>query len=51
VVQPYNSLLTLKCLTNHADSVVVFGNSGLARISANELYTYRRQALISPISW
>lgn len=38
VVQPYNSLLTLKRLTNHADSVVVLDNGALARISADRLH-------------
>lgn len=37
VVQPYNSLLTLKRLTNHADSVVVLDNAALARICADRL--------------
>ena len=38
VVQPYNSMLTLKRLTNHADSVVVLDNGALARISADRLH-------------
>jgi tubulin gamma len=38
VVQPYNSILTLKRLTNHADSVVVLDNGALARISADRLH-------------
>jgi tubulin gamma len=37
-VQPYNSLLTLKRLVNHADSVVVLDNSALARIVADRLH-------------
>ena len=37
VVQPYNSLLTLKRLTNNADSVVVLDNAALARIAADRL--------------
>ncbi|RDB24116.1 Tubulin gamma chain [Hypsizygus marmoreus] len=37
VVQPYNSLLTLKRLVDHADSVVVLDNSALARIAADRL--------------
>jgi tubulin gamma len=37
VVQPYNSLLTLKRLANHADSVVVLDNGALARINADRL--------------
>ncbi|KAH0830286.1 Tubulin/FtsZ [Lanmaoa asiatica] len=38
VVQPYNSLLTLKRLTNHADSVVVLDNGALSRIAADRLH-------------
>lgn len=38
VVQPYNSLLTLKRLTNHADSVVVLDNGALARLCADRLH-------------
>ncbi|KAJ7871530.1 gamma tubulin [Mycena olivaceomarginata] len=38
VVQPYNSMLTLKRLVNHADSVVVLDNGALARISAERLH-------------
>jgi tubulin gamma len=38
VVQPYNSLLTLKRLVDHADSVVVLDNGALARISADRLH-------------
>ncbi|KZW04439.1 gamma tubulin [Exidia glandulosa HHB12029] len=38
VVQPYNSLLTLKRLTNNADSVVVLDNAALARIAADRLH-------------
>jgi len=38
VVQPYNSLLTLKRLVNNADSVVVLDNGALARISADRLH-------------
>lgn len=38
VVQPYNSLLTLKRLTNHADSVVVLDNGALARLAADRLH-------------
>lgn len=38
IVQPYNALLTLKRLTNHADSVVVLDNGALARISADRLH-------------
>ncbi|KAM0751158.1 gamma tubulin [Meredithblackwellia eburnea MCA 4105] len=39
VVQPYNSLLTLKRLTNHADSVVVLDNQALSRISQDRVTT------------
>ncbi|KAJ7074368.1 gamma tubulin [Mycena amicta] len=38
VVQPYNSILTLKRLVNHADSVVVLDNGALSRISADRLH-------------
>lgn len=38
VVQPYNSILTLKRLVDHADSVVVLDNGALARISADRLH-------------
>ena len=38
VVQPYNAMLTLKRLANHADSVVVLDNGALARISADRLH-------------
>jgi len=38
VVQPYNALLTLKRLTNHADSVVVLDNGALARIATDRLH-------------
>ncbi|ODQ52788.1 tubulin gamma chain [Saitoella complicata NRRL Y-17804] len=38
VVQPYNSLLTLKRLTQHADSVVVLDNAALTRIAAEVLH-------------
>lgn len=37
VVHPYNSLLTLKRLTNHADSVVVLDNQALGRIGVDRL--------------
>ncbi len=37
VVQPYNSLLTLKRLTQYADSVVVLDNAALTRICADTL--------------
>jgi len=38
VVQPYNSLLTLRRLTQNADSVVVLDNTALARIAADTLH-------------
>lgn len=38
VVQPYNSLLTLKRLTLHADAVVVLDNTALDRIAAERLH-------------
>jgi len=38
VVQPYNSLLALKRLTNHADAVVVLDNAALARILTDRLH-------------
>lgn len=38
VVQPYNSLLTLKRLTDSADSVVVLDNTALNRIAADRLH-------------
>ena len=37
VVQPYNSLLTLKRLTKCADCVVVLDNTALNRIAADRL--------------
>jgi tubulin gamma len=38
VVQPYNSMLTMKRLIQHADAVVVLDNSALARIAADRLH-------------
>ncbi|KAG8902298.1 gamma-tubulin, partial [Tulasnella sp. 403] len=38
VVQPYNSLLAIKRLANHADSVVVVDNAALTRIVADRLH-------------
>lgn len=38
VVQPYNSLLAMKRLVNHADSVVVLDNAALTRIAADRLH-------------
>lgn len=37
VVQPYNSILTLKRLTVNADSVVVLDNAALNRIAVERL--------------
>jgi tubulin gamma len=38
VVQPYNSLLSMRRLTQNADSVVVLDNGALARIAADRLH-------------
>ena len=38
VVQPYNSLLTLKRLTQCADAVVVLDNTALDRIAVERLH-------------
>ena len=38
VVQPYNSLLTLKRLTQSADCVVVLDNTALNRIATDRLH-------------
>ena len=38
VVQPYNSLLTMKRLTLHADAVVVLDNAALNRIAVDRLH-------------
>ncbi|KAJ7087355.1 gamma tubulin [Mycena belliarum] len=38
VVQPYNALLTLKRLVDHADSVVVLDNMALSRIVCDSLH-------------
>jgi tubulin gamma len=38
VVQPYNSILSLKRLTQNADSVVVLDNAALGRIAADKLH-------------
>ncbi|GBM71238.1 Tubulin gamma-2 chain, partial [Araneus ventricosus] len=38
VVQPYNSLLTLKRLTQNADCVVVLDNTSLNRIAVDRLH-------------
>lgn len=41
VVQPYNSLLALRRLTENADSVVVLDNGALSRIAADTLHVQR----------
>ncbi|KAF2014944.1 tubulin-domain-containing protein [Aaosphaeria arxii CBS 175.79] len=38
VVQPYNSLLSMRRLTQNADSVVVLDNGALSRIAADRLH-------------
>ncbi|CAG8597461.1 13097_t:CDS:2, partial [Acaulospora colombiana] len=38
VVQPYNSILTLKRLTNNADCVIVLDNAALNRIACDRLH-------------
>lgn len=38
VVQPYNSVLTLKRLTLHADAVTVLDNTALSHIAADQLH-------------
>ena len=38
VVQPYNSILTLKRLTLNADAVVILDNSALTRIAVDRLH-------------
>jgi len=43
VVQPYNSVLTLKRLVNHADSVVVLDNGALMRITADKINIGEKQ--------
>lgn len=40
VVQPYNSLLTMKRLTLNADSVVVLDNTALAKIAVDRYVFY-----------
>lgn len=40
VVQPYNSILSLKRLANNADSVVVLDNAALARIATDRLHIH-----------
>ncbi|KAK9896039.1 tubulin-domain-containing protein [Cystobasidium minutum MCA 4210] len=41
VVQPYNSILALKRLINHADSTIVLDNAALARIAADRAGSMR----------
>ncbi|KAI8973242.1 tubulin gamma chain [Mycotypha africana] len=41
VVQPYNSMLALKRLTNNADCVVVLDNAALARIATDRLHIHQ----------
>ncbi|PNW82912.1 hypothetical protein CHLRE_06g299300v5 [Chlamydomonas reinhardtii] len=41
VVQPYNSLLTLKRLTLHADAVVVLDNTALDKIAVERLHLHK----------
>ncbi|KAG9290636.1 hypothetical protein G9A89_011599 [Geosiphon pyriformis] len=38
VVQPYNSILTLRRLTNNADCVIVLDNAALTRIASDRLH-------------
>ena len=38
MVQPYNSVLTLKRLTQNADAVVVLDNTALYRIAVDRLH-------------
>lgn len=45
VVQPYNSLLTLRRLTSCADCVVVLDNTALNRIAAERLHLEVRLSL------
>nr|XP_045746168.1 tubulin gamma-1 chain-like [Mirounga angustirostris] len=56
VVQPYNSLLTLKRLTQNADCVVVLDNTALNRIATDRLHIQNPSfsqinQLVSPHSW
>ncbi|KAF2729380.1 tubulin-domain-containing protein [Polyplosphaeria fusca] len=41
VVQPYNSLLSMRRLTQNADSVVVLDNGALSRIAADRLHVQK----------
>lgn len=38
VVQPYNSILSMKRLTNHADATVLLDNAAINRIAAEKLH-------------
>ena len=38
IVNPYNSILTMRRLTENADSVVVLDNGALSRIAADRLH-------------
>jgi tubulin gamma len=54
VVQPYNSILTLQRLTEHADSVVVLDNRALASICQDRLHVgepsfAQTNQLVSPL--
>ncbi|XP_029782909.1 tubulin gamma-1 chain [Suricata suricatta] len=56
VVQPYNSLLTLKRLTQNADCVVVLDNTALNRIATDRLHIQNPSfsqinQLVSPHLW
>ena len=57
VVQPYNSLLSMKRLTNHADSVIVLDNAALSKICQDRLHVQvasfaQTNQLVSPLnSW
>lgn len=41
VVQPYNSVLTMKRLVDNADSVVVLDNASLGRIAGDRLHLHQ----------
>jgi tubulin gamma len=55
VVYPYNSLLSMRRLTQNADSVVVLDNGALSRIAADRLHVHEpsfqqtNQLVSSPI--
>jgi tubulin gamma len=48
VVQPYNSILTLKRLTLNADCVVVLDNTALNRIAVDRSIAYGPSTLTRP---